>query len=95
MKTNVAPTSIRSYDELKRGKLSNQEFAILYAMDDGRIYSRRELSQLTTLETSAVAGRVNKLVADGLIVSAGEMKCPVTRRTVEALKLPLKTRVGH
>lgn len=90
MKTNVAHTSILAYDALKMGARSNQEFVILMAMEAGHTYSRRQISRLTKLETSAVAGRVNELMAEGLIVSAGTMKCPITGRTVEAVKLAEK-----
>ncbi len=94
MKTNVAQTSIQSYDALKRGKLSNQEAVILLVMQRGHRYTRRELARKTKLETSAVAGRVNKLVADGLLVEDGTLTCTVTGKNVGAVKLAEK-QVGH
>jgi predicted transcriptional regulator len=94
MKTNVAPTSIQSYDALKRGAMGNQHACIVSRMESGRAYSRREIANLTGLETSAVAGRVHELIDEGAIVSAGTMKCPITGRTVEAVRLA-EQHVGH
>lgn len=94
MKTNVANTSIGSYDILKAYGLANQHEAIILVMAKGRVYSRREIAKLAGLETSAVAGRVHEMVESGQIVSAGTMKCPITGRTVEAVKLAEKL-VGH
>jgi hypothetical protein len=94
MKTNVAHTSIQSYDALKRGVMSNQHETIVHALVPGLIYTRRQIAGMTGLETSAVAGRVNELIADGVMVGDGVIKCPITGRTVEAVKLSGKS-VGH
>lgn len=87
MKTNVASTSIRSYDAVKASGFLGQHAAIVARMERGKVYSRRQVANLTGLETSAVAGRVNELIADGQIVTAGTMRCVITGRTVEAIKL--------
>ena len=87
MKTNVAKTSIRNYDALKASGFNGQHAAIVSRMERGVIYSRRQISKLTGLETSTVAGRVNELVEDGQIIVCGNIKCPHSGRTVEAVKL--------
>lgn len=87
MKTNVTQSSIKSYDALKASGFKGQYAAIVSHMKRGYIYSRRQIAVLTGLETSAVAGRVNELMADGQVVICGSIKCPYTGRTVEAVKL--------
>lgn len=87
MKTNVTETSIRSYDALKASGFKGQHASIVSHMERGQIYSRRQLAGLTGIETSAVAGRCNELIEDGQIVVCGYIRCPITGRTVEAIKL--------
>ena len=87
MKTNVSETSIRSYDALRASGFKGQHAAIVSHMDPGVIYSRRQLAKITGLETSAVSGRVNELLSDGLVVVCGRIRCPLTGRLVEAVKL--------
>lgn len=88
MKTNVATSSIKTHDALvANGELEPKESLIIAKMRPGRIYSRRELSKITRLETSCVAGRVNRLVEIGVLEIVGNMRCPLTSRSVEAVKL--------
>lgn len=87
MKTAVTDTSIESYDALKGSRMSGQHAAILAHMQPGRLYSRRLIATLTGLETSAVAGRVNELIAAGQVVVSGTQACPITGRNVEAIRL--------
>lgn len=87
MKTNVAKTSIRSYDALKASGFTGQHASIVSRMERGAIYSRRQISKLTGLETSTVAGRVNELIEDGQIIVCGTIRCPHSGRHVEAVKL--------
>jgi hypothetical protein len=87
MKTSVAITSIRSYSALKASGFVGQYAAIVSRMERGRMYSRRQLSVMTGLETSAVAGRINELLEDGDVVVCGHIKCPHTGRLVGGVKL--------
>lgn len=87
MRTAVNITSIRSYDALRASGFKGQHAAIVSHMERSRIYSRRELARMTGLETSAVAGRVNELVASGELVTCGAIKCPITGRQVEGVRL--------
>lgn len=87
MKTNVTTSSIRSYDALRASGFKGQHAAIVSHMEQGVIYSRRQLAKLTGLETSAVAGRCNELIDDGQLVVCGHIRCPLSGRQVEAVKL--------
>ena len=87
MKTNVAITSIRSYHALRESGFKGQHAAILSHMEPDAIYSRRQLANMTGIETSAVAGRINELVDRGVVEQCGLMRCPVTGRTVSAVKV--------
>lgn len=90
MKTAVSLTSIRSYDALRASGFKGQHAAIVSHMEPGRIYTRREISRLTGLETSAVAGRCNELVGEGTIVECGVVRCPISGKNVNGLKLAEK-----
>ena len=87
MKTNVTKTSIRSYVALKASGFVGQHAAVISRMEPGAIYSRRQISKLTGLEISTVAGRVNELIEEGQIIVCGNIKCPFSGRLVEAVKL--------
>lgn len=87
MRTAVTETSIKSYDALKASGFKGQHAAIVSHMERGQIYSRRQLSVMTGLETSAVAGRVNELLDDKILIVCGHIRCPITNRTVEAVRL--------
>lgn len=87
MRTAVTKSSLRSYEALKASGFKGQHAAIISHMERGQIYSRRQLATMTGLETSAVAGRCNELVSDGQIQVCGYIRCPITGRTVEAVKL--------
>jgi hypothetical protein len=87
MKTAVTKSSLRSYDALKASGFKGQHAAILSHMEKGVIYTRRQLAGMTGLETSAVAGRCNELLADKQIVICGHVRCPISNRVVEAVKL--------
>lgn len=89
MKTNVTQSSIASYHALKESGFRGQHAALLSHMEPGEIYSLRQLSRLTGLETSAVAGRINELMDRGVVEVCGSIKCPLTGRTVDGVKVVL------
>lgn len=91
MMTNVKETSIDAYDDLRHTiKLGNMQQQVLKVMKPKTIYTRRELSSITNLETSTIAGRVNELIEAGYINVVDKIKCPITNKTVEALSLAEK-----
>lgn len=87
MRTNVSHASLVAWDSIQC-ELEPKQRMILSQMARGRIYSRRQLAQMTRLETSCVAGRMAELVDQGLVEVVGFIRCPITQRQVEGLKLP-------
>ena len=84
----VANTSKMAYEQLvSSGKEMTQRARILGALvkhPDG--LTRRGLSFVTRLELGAVAGRVNSLLADGLVDDSEETQCHTTHKTVKLIK---------
>jgi hypothetical protein len=79
----VADTSIEAYKEHKaKGLVGKQAQAILDFMTPGVSYSRREISQKSGLELSSVCGRVNELLAIGMLVEGSKRKCLITHKTI-------------
>jgi Mn-dependent DtxR family transcriptional regulator len=80
----VAETSrIAFHDHLRSGGLGRQASAIyLHVIESERDWSRRELSRALGIEPGAVAGRVNELVAAGLLAEYPKRKCRYTGRTI-------------
>ena len=97
---SVALTSKESYSKhVSSGNKLRQRQAIMnevYADNNEPMYryegslTRRELSQLTGLDRGDIAGRVNKLIKDGLLVDKGTVKCSKTGKTVGLVGLPEK-----
>jgi len=50
--------------------------------------TRRQIAGVTGFELGATAGRVSKLVSDGLLVDKGAAKCSTTGRMVGLVGLP-------
>ena len=87
MKTNVKDTSLDAfYDHKKSQKLQAQQLKIVSVMQPEKVYTRRELAQLSGIETSTVSARVNSMI-DTVIEIVGTKKDPLTNKTVEALQL--------
>lgn len=85
----VATTSRMAYDDLKRsGKERTQRARVLSCVLAFRTsgITRREISQMTKLELGAVAGRVNKLLEDGLLIEDGTVQCDTTKKQVKVIK---------
>lgn len=87
MLTNVAQSSIESYDAIKLSGMAECHAAILRFMQPGVIYTRKEVARALGLETSSVAGRVNELIDEEHIEVCGRKICPISNRNVEAIKL--------
>ena len=71
---------------------SNQEAKVLQALQSGPM-TRRQISEMAGLETSAVAGRVNTLMKNGMVVEVDNTVCERTGKTVAVLAL--KTQKVH
>ena len=87
MKTSVRESSLMAYDTLKTEPLSRQQRQVLAGVallirtgqhTDGWV-SRRQIAQLTGLETSTVAAHTNSLIAAHRLVESEDLQpCPVT-----------------
>lgn len=85
----VAETSIEAYHwHRDTGRLSAQCLHILDSMQPGWSYSRRELIEITGLELSSICGRVNELLAMGLLEELAPRKCNMTGRSVIPVRKP-------
>ena len=85
MKTNVAASSISTYQDIRPIITGECYRKILQAMSPGLTYTRKQIARLTGLETSCVAGRVNELIETDQISLTGSVKCPITNRTVQGI----------
>ena len=84
----VADTSIDAYIEHKEsGKIGKQAEYILNSLQDGKSYSRRELANKFNLELSSVCGRVNELMAEGLLEETDKRACEVTGKTINPVRI--------
>jgi predicted HTH transcriptional regulator len=87
MKNKVKETSLDAfYDHKKSKKLQAQQLKIVSVMQPEKVYTRRELAQLSGIETSTVSARVNSMI-DTVIEIVGTKKDTTTGKTVEALQL--------
>ena len=90
MKTNVAITSIESYHQhVNSGAKVKQREAILAYMAGKGPATRRQIANRLDFELGATAGRINKLVKDGLLIEMGTMKCSTTNKTVGLVGIPV------
>jgi predicted ArsR family transcriptional regulator len=88
MKTNVSTSSLEAYfGEIRGSKESTQMTAILEYLSGRGWVSRKTIARDMKLEPGTVAGRVNELVARGLVsVDQGLQCCPVTGRNVHFVR---------
>lgn len=86
MRTDVASSSLEIYDAMKGAGFAALQALILSRMKYGKLYTRRQISKMTKLETSCVAGRVKELIDMDMVVVCGKTKCPITGNKVEAIK---------
>ena len=84
----IRETSRLSYNELKTSgkELSHKEHILKVLKDKNMPMSRRELSAITGIEVSGVAGRVNSLIKENKIVEADSRKCLISKKTIKPVK---------
>lgn len=93
---NTASTSKAAYSEhVSSGNKQRQREVIMDVIEDLQGYyvdgmTRRRIAWLCEFELGATAGRVNKLIKDGLLVDKGTVKCSTTGKTVGLVGLPEK-----
>jgi len=87
MKTKIKTSSLDAFFDIKKSStLQAQQLKIVSVMKPEQIYTRRELSQLSGIETSTVSARVNSML-DTVIEIVGKKKDPLTNKNVQALML--------
>ena len=85
---SVSNTSIKAYHEHgDEGKIGKQCRLILSKMRKGKDYSRREIAKEFALELSSVCGRVNELLAIGLLEELESRPCTVTSKPIHPVRL--------
>lgn len=88
MRTNVSETSRMAYHQLRdEKKLQPMQQRILDALRSGAM-TRKQLRDSTGMELSSVCGRVNSLLASGLVELHGEAKDAKTGKAQELVGLP-------
>ena len=90
---NVRPTSRAAYKEVKEsGKVGRDEQLILDLMLRHWLqgnWTRREIADALSLETSTVAARVNDLIHKRFMLREDHKRpCSVTGKTVMTVRLP-------
>lgn len=91
MRTNVRETSLDTYHSLQ-SKFGAQTCKIMTLINDNpqHDFTRREIANQLSIETSSVSGRVNQLVHDGELIELPiKRKCSITGITAIVLRLPL------
>lgn len=85
----VAQTSIENYRAHRdTGRMARQTQQVFDGIAASRTdCSRGELAEKLGLRLSSVCGRVNELLARGLIEEAGVRPCRVTGKTVRPVRL--------
>ncbi|CAB4133105.1 hypothetical protein UFOVP140_35 [uncultured Caudovirales phage] len=90
MRVRVTETSVMAYRSLvKDGKLQPMQTRILQALELGKM-TRKELSVATGMELSGVCGRVNSLIAAGLVCISGTKRDDKTNKLQELVGLAAK-----
>lgn len=88
MRAQVTDTSRMAYHQLRDEKrLQPMQTKVLDALRSGAM-TRKQLRDSTGMELSSVCGRVNSLLAAGLIELHGEAKDPETGKVQELVGLP-------
>lgn len=88
MKTNVSETSINCYhSHVVPAKELNQCDLVEVEISRQKVCTRRMVAKALGMETGTVSARVNKLIADGLVIEAAASPCPITGKKVHWLKI--------
>jgi Mn-dependent DtxR family transcriptional regulator len=87
MRTNVTATSLAAHDSIIGSLTEECHRKIASVMEPGIFYTRKQIAYMLNMETSSVAGRVNRMIELEVIEVSGQIRCPVSGRMVEAIKL--------
>jgi DNA-binding Lrp family transcriptional regulator len=87
MLTNVTSSSLAAFDSIQAHIMGDSQRKIVEAMRPDTFYTRKQLARMLGMDTSSVSGRVNELIKDEVIEVVGQIRCPISKRMVEAIKL--------
>jgi len=88
MKTHVSETSIDCYhSHVVPLKERRQRDLVEAEIGRQKVCTRRMVAKALGMETGTVSARVNKLIADGLVIETGASPCPITGKKVRWLKI--------
>jgi len=88
MKTHVSETSIDCYhSHVVPLKERRQRDLVEAEIGRQKVCTRRMVAKALGMETGTVSARVNKLIADGLVIETGASPCPITGKKVHWLKI--------
>lgn len=95
MKTNVRDSSLAAFrDAILSGKGQDKAMRVFEAVKRIGPCTRRQVAEFTGMDTSAVSGRMNDLVASGLVLEDDEIRpCPITRKRVHWVSVPVQGRL--
>lgn len=90
MRINQSQTAISNFhsSNFHGSVVQPQQQKILDVMVSGNTYTIGELARLTGIDKSAVSGRRNAMLADGLLERGEERECSISGRTCETVGLP-------
>lgn len=84
MKTNVASTSIENYHQCILPNKAAQELYVLSVMSLNRLYTGRELAEITDFVPGTISRILGDLRKDDLVVIEGRKICPLSGKSVFA-----------
>lgn len=88
MKTHASETSIDCYhSHVVPFAEPTQLECVALEIDRQHVCTRRMVAKALGMETGTVSARVNKLIADGLVIETGASPCPITGKKVKWLKI--------
>ena len=90
MRTQLAETSIAAFYSFRVPELQNKESEVLAAIQEaGRPMSREQIAAALGWKESSVCGRVNSLVAKGVLEESGTIKT-LSGRSAKLVGLPVR-----
>lgn len=87
--TSLDTRNANYHEHRESGALGKQQRVVMDEIKARGAGTRSELAKRTGITINAIAGRVNELVAAGLLVEYPQRKCACTGRTVTPVGVPV------
>ncbi|WP_395652540.1 MarR family transcriptional regulator [Brevundimonas sp.] len=84
----VADTSIYAYRSLTVGDLSKGQAAVMRVIGERTDHTRAEIAARAGIPLQSVCGRVNELIAAGLLEHGPRRLCSRTKNPANPVRLP-------